>query len=194
MKSSQQGEFLKNIKDESVDIQNSYALPYDIFTNSYIKKLYAYEVFGFPSLDTTPHRGPTAYKDIAQLQPVAIKVGKPSNKLEDNANYQTKVNEDKNIILDKEWWLVVQKNNGIGYNTICAFVVDYTPENMKNFHIYLENLRKKKAKNSNSEESSENQYTVSFTIKKLKNAGIKTTVVWPDPDRICNANNEIKFE
>ncbi len=125
MKTSQQGEFLGNIKDESVDIQKSYGLPYDIFTNSYIKKLYAYEVFGCPSLDITPHRGPTAYKDMAQTQPVAIKVGKPSNKIGDNAGYQTKVNEDENIILNKEWWLVVQKNNGIGYDTICAFVVDY---------------------------------------------------------------------
>lgn len=200
------GKYHQGLKQSLVAINQLFNFGTDMITNSKIKEVWAVLALGMHP--TGSNIGPDAVTITGAK--TEIKVSKPTGKKKDNATWTTKFSvKNPGIILDKEWYLVMQDSTSymdtnyvsrFGYYMYNAIKIDDT-------QAFFDMLKKKhedklQTKRVNQEvslldddlntDNHTNATIVSWTINDLTTYNVKHTYVKPNVKNLEFANNIFK--
>lgn len=200
------GKYHAGLKHSLVNINQVFNFGTDMITNSKIKEVWAVLALGMHP--TGSNIGPDAIA-ITGVK-AEFKIAKPTGKSKDGASWSTKFSvKNPGIILDKEWYLVMQDSTSymdtnyvsrFGYYMYNAIKIDDTQAFFKMLEKkYNDKLQTKQVNqeislidyNLNTDNHT-NATIVSWTINDLTTNNVKHTYVTPNVKNLEYANNIFK--
>ena len=200
------GKYHQGLKQSLVAINQLFNFGTDMITNSKIKEVWAILALGMQP--TGSNIGPDAVTITGEK--TEIKVAKPTGKKKDGAMWSTKFSvKNPGIILDKEWYLVMQDSTSyMDTNYVSRFgYYMYNVIKIDDTQAFFDMLKKKhedklQTKRVNQEvslldddlntDNHTNATIVSWTINDLTTYNVKHTYLKPHAKNIEYANNIFK--